>query len=62
MSGRTIAHQLDLFGVAFSGGGIRSGTVSLGILQALARASVDHTPRLTADGWSALASCKPWRA
>ncbi|WP_197909601.1 patatin-like phospholipase family protein [Gemmata massiliana] len=32
---RTEAHQMDLFGVAFSGGGIRSATFNLGILQAL---------------------------
>jgi len=31
------AHQKQLVGLAFSGGGIRSATFNLGILQALAR-------------------------
>lgn len=34
------AHELDLFGVAFSGGGIRSATLNLGVLQALAGRNV----------------------
>ncbi len=34
------AHEAQLFGVAFSGGGIRSATFNLGILQALAELGV----------------------
>ena len=36
------AHQARLVGLAFSGGGIRSATFNLGVLQALARLDLLH--------------------
>ena len=59
------AHSLNLFGLAFSGGGIRSATFNLGILQALAEmrnlSSIDYLSTVSGGGYIGcwfLAWCK----
>src|SRR5579859_4042120 len=51
----TQAHEAQLFGVAFSGGGIRSATFNLGILQALAELGillwVDYLSTVSGGGY-----------
>src|SRR6266478_5410370 len=53
------AHEAQLFGVAFSGGGIRSATFNLGILQALSRLGVlpyvDYLSTVSGGGY--IGSC-----
>ena len=49
------AHETHLFGLAFSGGGVRSATFNLGILQGLARlkilASFDYLSTVSGGGY-----------
>jgi hypothetical protein len=52
---RQVAHEMNLTGVAFSGGGIRSATFALGVLQALAKVRllgmVDYLSTVSGGGY-----------